>query len=259
MARKRIDKKIMAFVGTNDASKVIDHLAQYTDDIYAATASEYGNAVPPGGNITILRKYIDEEGIRRWIERGINMVVDGTDITAEEPRKLIKRVCEEMNVEYLRVAANFETNLNTVFTKSIDDIIRTVEYAVDKILVQGNLKMYKALTAAKEYQSKVIVLIPNNPEMLQAVKDIGYPSVNIICADWIMKPDFLMALFKERDITHYIMLGEEKIGLTEKLTSITRTMVKATVFGEIPKEEGMTGEKMWEQLSERFDLEDEYF
>ena len=38
----KIKEKIMAFIGTDALKAVIDELSEYTDDIYAVVADEYG-------------------------------------------------------------------------------------------------------------------------------------------------------------------------------------------------------------------------
>lgn len=256
MAKSKIDKKIMAFIGTKDASKLVNNLADYTDDIYACTASEYGGAIPPGGNITILSKYQDEDAIKRWIDRGVNLIIDGTAANAEAHRDIIRKACEANGVEYLRVAANYDFNLNTTLSSNPDDLLRAVEYSVGRVLVRGNMEVYKILTEAKDYKTKVMPMVKNDPEILAELLSLGYPQENILGTDRVYQSDFMLALFKELDITHFIMLGSEKRGLTERIESINRSMVKATVFGAVPKEDGLNADQMWNAFCDRFNIED---
>jgi len=255
---KRIDKKIMAFVGTEDASKLVHVLSDYTDDIYACVASEYGKATHPGGNITLLSKYQDEDSIRRWIDRGVELIIDGTAVTADEHRAVIGKVCQETGVEYLRLAANHEFNLNTSLGASPEELKRTVEYAVGKVLVKGDTEMYRIISQAKDFQTKAMPMAANDPEILKELLDMGYPAENILGTDRIYSPEFLTALFKELDITHFIMLGSDKRGFSERIEAINRSMVKATVYGELPSESGLNLQDMWEMLAKRFDI-DEYW
>ena len=96
-----INRKIMAFIGTEETAELVSALAEYTDNIYAAVSDEYGKASHPSGNITLLSRYLDEEKMNSWIDRvGVDLVIDGTDLTAEAPRKLIAKVCESRNIEY---------------------------------------------------------------------------------------------------------------------------------------------------------------
>ena len=252
----KIDKKIMAFVGTAASSRLVSDIADYTDDIYAATASEYGSAPHPGGNITILSKYQDEEAIKRWIDRGVNLIIDGTDVTAEEHREIIKKACAETGVEYLRVAASYDINLNTAQSSNPEDLIRAVEYCVGRVLVRGDMEIFKVLVDAKDYQTKVMPMIKNDPEILKELLAMGYPQENILGTDRVYSPEYMLALFKELNITHFIMMGSEKRGLTQRIESINRSMVKATIYGGLPAEEGLTAEKMWMMLCDRFNIDD---
>ena len=255
---KKIDRKIMAFVGSEDASKLVHVLSDYTDDIYACVASEYGKATHPGGNITILSKYQDEEAIKRWIDRGVNLIIDGTAVTSDAHSAIIRKACEETGVEYLRIAANYEFNLNTTLGGTPEDIRRTVEYSVGKVLVKGDLDMLGTIAGAKDYQSKVIPMVANDPEILSSLLEMGYPAENILGTDRVYSSDFMIALFKELDITNFIMMGSDKKGFGERIESINRSMVKATIYGEVPEETGLNVQQMWEMLADRFEI-DEYW
>jgi precorrin-6x reductase len=253
----KITKKIMAFVGTEDASELVTALAEHTDNIYAAVSSEYGKAPHPGGNITLLSKYLDEEDMERWMERvNIDIVIDGTDISAASEGKIIKDVCEKRGVEYYRMAAKYQINMHTSVVRKDDVLLREMEYTVGNVLVEGDADLFRLLTGVRAYDEKMFPVVPAEPEMLKSVLDMGYKKENIISINRLIHADMLIALFNEFGISDYIFPGTLKEGMSERLAAVDRSNVKAAVYGDFVRDEGMNADDMWDMFAERFGIED---
>lgn len=252
-----INRKIMAFIGTEETAELVSALAEYTDNIYAAVSDEYGKASHPSGNITLLSRYLDEEKMNSWIDRvGVDLVIDGTDLTAEAPRKLIAKVCESRNIEYIRIAKKMQTNLSTTIFRSQEQLVREMEYTVGNVLAEGDLTLMKMLTGVKDYQDKVFPMVSAEEGVFEALTDMGYRKENIISFNRMIHAGLLMALFQEFSISDYIYQGSLQIGLRERLEAVDHSAVKAAVYGDLAQEEGIEASAAWDMLSSRFGIGD---
>ncbi len=252
-----INSKIMAFVGTEDASALVSALAEHTDDIYAAVSDEYGKAPHPGGNITLLSKYLDEERMSSWIDRvGVDIVIDGTDLPASEARAVIKKVCAEKGIEYHRIAAKQQMNLHTSVYRSREQLLRDLEYTVGNILAEGDAELCDMLTDVKDFSEKIFMMIPADPEILKNVLDAGYRKENILSVNRLIHADMLVAMFKEFNISDYVFPGYLTEGMGERLASADRSDIKACIYGDLIPDEGMSADDMWDMFAERFGIEE---
>ncbi len=252
-----INKKIMAFVGTNDAAALVSALAEHTDDIYAAVSDEYGKAPHPGGNITLISKYLDEEKMSSWIDRvGVDIVIDGTDLPASGARAVIKKVCAEKNVEYHRIAAKQQINLHTSIYRNKENLLRDLEYPVGNILVEGEEELYGIITEVKDFSDKVFMMVPADPDIMKRVLDAGYKKENIISINKLIHSDMLVAMFREFEISDYVFPGYLKEGMGERLASVDRSDVKACIYGDLVPDDGMSADDMWDMFAERFGIEE---
>lgn len=252
-----INKNIMAFVGTADAANLVSALAEHTDDIYAAVSDEYGRSPHPGGNITVISKYLDEERAANWIDRvGIDIIIDGTDLSAVGPREMIKKVCADKGVEYLRIAAKQQRNMHTTFIRSEEQLLRELEYPVGNILAECDDELCERLAGVRQFSEKTFIMIPAESEVLEKVLSLGYKKENIISVNRVIHADLLMAMFREFGISDYVFPGYLKEGMNERLEAVDRSSVKALVYGDFVQDEGMSAEEMWNTLAARFGIED---
>lgn len=251
----KIDIKIIAFVGTEESSRLVDAIAEYTDGIYAAVSSKYGNAPLPGGNITLIQKYLDEEGLRKWIRNtGASLVIDGTAVSAADSGSMIRSVCEDMQLEYVRIVEERRMKSDTEICRDPSSLLRVIQYSVQNVLVEAEEDVFRILTGDPDYQKKIIPLIPPDSGLLQTLNDMGYPPEHIVCAGKILSGSFLQALFSEYQITHYVFRGDILSGLSERLDALNHSMVHATILGDPAVEEGQTAEQYLYAFEKRFGI-----
>lgn len=256
MAQRGINKKIMAFIGSPDTAELVSALAEHTDNIYAAVSDDYGKSPHPGGNITLIAKYLNEEDIERWMDRGVEIVIDGTDLIAEEARSIIKKVCEKKGVEYHRLVPKFRYTLSTTLIRQDEVMLRELEYTVGNVLVEGDEGLFRKLTGVKDFSEKIIPMVPYDEKLLRELIDMGYKLENIISFNRMLHSTMLTALFSEFNVSHYIFPGSYILGMGERLSSVDNSPVKALIYGELKQEEGNTAADLWDMFAERFGIED---
>ena len=91
-------------VGTSEGKNIISLLNEFTDNIFISTATAYG------GDILKEYKYkklnsipLDTLGLKKMLlEQGVSVLVDASHPYAVEITKNCKRVCEDLQIKYLR-------------------------------------------------------------------------------------------------------------------------------------------------------------
>ena len=202
-----IDTKIMAFIGTEDASELITRLAKYTDNIYAAVSSRYGRSSFPGGNITIISSALEADGIQRWIDRaGIGLIIDGVSENAEEERELIRKKADENGIEYLKITDHLKMSKNIRVCKNREELLSAFSYSTGTILVEGS-SFYTLFKEAGIDPDRLIVMISPEPEEITRLLAAGCRKEQIISLGMIVHEPFLLSLFDELHIQNYVLEG----------------------------------------------------
>lgn len=251
-----IDIKIMAFIGTDDCSDLITRLAKYTDKIYAAVSSAYGKSVFPGGNITLISSYLDENAIQRWIDRaGIGMIIDGVAETASEERELIRQKAEENGIEYLRVADHLKLSKNIRICKTRDELLSSFTYSTGMILVEGS-ELYSFLHESGIETDRLTAMVRPDYEEISKLKEAGCPEERILSFGMILHEAFLLSLFDELQIRHYVMKGGVNRGIAEKISALNHSDAHAYIDGVLADQEGNSSAELWKKLRKRFNLKD---
>ena len=251
-----IDTKIMAFVGTENASDLISRLAKYTDKIYAAASPHYGKCSFPGGNITIITSRLDADGIQRWIDRtGIGLIIDGVSEHAEEERELIRKKADENGIEYLKITNHLRMSKNIQVCKSRETLISAFSYSTGIILVEG-FSLFLLLKEAGIDPERMIVLTRPDPEEIHRLKEAGCRESQIISFGMIVHEAFLLSLFDELHIRYYVLEGGNNRGIAEKIGALNHSDAHALIDGELAGQEGHTSAELWKMLKNRYGLKD---
>ena len=251
----KIKEKIMAFIGTDALKAVIDELSEYTDDIYAVVADEYGRVSYPSGNITVISKHLDEEGIIRWINNaGIKVLIDGTAAYAIEESNIIRNAAKTAGIEYFRLVDRIEMNQRIHISRSAEDVLRRIEYAHGNVLVKADKQLLYELKAWDKYQEKVYPFIKADHIFIKELSEHGYKSENIICYGKNLSVEFLIALLKEYNVTQFVMMGNDNLGMQDRLLASDIAKNDVIIYGELLQEEGYSSDSLWEMLTQRYKL-----
>lgn len=90
--------------GTSEGKGILSLLNKYTDDILVSTATEYGGELLKDYNYKILNtEPLDVEDMKRLFKHNnINILIDASHPYAVEVSKNAMKICEELNIEYIR-------------------------------------------------------------------------------------------------------------------------------------------------------------
>lgn len=90
--------------GTSEGKEILSLLNKYTDDILVSTATEYGGELLKDYKYKILNtEPLDVEDMKRLFKQNdINILIDATHPYAVEVSKNAMKICQELNIEYIR-------------------------------------------------------------------------------------------------------------------------------------------------------------
>lgn len=258
MAKPRIDVKIMAFTGTDETTALVNELAHYTDNIYAILSDDYGHAAAPGGNITVIRRCLDERMLNGWIDdTGIGLVIDGCAPAAAGYSSFLRGFCEKKGVEYIKIMKHVDVTQRTEICRTREELKRTVEY-MDHILVKSDVSVYEQLTTIENFANKVIAVIDVDSEVLNKLLDMGYRGENIICVGRNLSVPMIVGIIDEYDINRIVVSGTDFINLFNYIDAADIRKIRLSVDGEIRQEQGYNVNQVWSILADRFGITEDY-
>lgn len=258
MAKPRIDVKIMVFTGTDETTALVNELAHYTDSIYAILSEDYGQAQAPGGNITVIRRLLDEGMLNGWIDdTGIGLVIDGCAPSAAAYSSFLREFCEKKGVEYIKIMKKVGVTQRTEICRTREELLRTVEY-MDHILVKSDVSVYRQLTGIENYADKVIAVVDVDRDILGELLELGYRRENIICIGRNLSVPMIVGLVDEFDINRIVVSGTDFINLFNYIDAADIRKIKLSVDGEIQQQQGYNVNQVWSMLADRFGISEDY-
>lgn len=256
-------KKIVVFGGTSEGRL----LAKYCDENFipaiVCVATEYGTELlEEYKNISVSEGRKDEEAMRKlFLDNNVEKVYDATHPYAKIVSENIIKVCNELELEYVRILRDSKVLDKTLekYYKEFENIEEVVDYLKDKnekvLIATGSKELYKY----KELEVKNLYpRVLANMIGIKACEDIGIPSSNIIAMQGPFDIDTNVALLKKYACKYLITKESGDIGgFSEKIEACKKVDAKALVIKRPTKEEGISLEEAISGLKDlNYDIEE---
>ena len=255
------DEKIMIFAGSREAKMFTDSLAEYTDNIYAVVSEAYGSRQHISGNITVISRKLDAEGIRSWAKRvGIGIIVDGTEVYAREESRVIKEAAQELGTDYFKISSAVDVDFtHTTKCAGAADIVKDASYAVGSVLMIGCRELTQAVVSEKDgaLKDRVIALLPPEEESIRLCQEAGYPEENIICMKMPVPEVLLRGIIEGKNVTHMIVAASDIDSIKVNLSTAAAAGIRVSLYGDIPAAEGIPVQGLWKIFTKRFGIREE--
>lgn len=174
-----ISEKIMIFAGSDSAKELTEALSEQIDDMYVVSDDYYGKRQTIVGNITMLSRQMDEEDIKKWVERvGIKILIDGTQVQCKKASEQLRLAAEQNGLEYYKIQDKMEIDYSrAVKCKTADDIATLASNNVGRILMIGCESIVEEIVKVKDerLKNRVIAVLPPTEENIKRCKLSGYP------------------------------------------------------------------------------------
>ena len=256
-------KNIVIFGGTSEGRL----LAKYCDENFipaiVCVATEYGTELlEEYKNISVSEGRKDEEAMKKlFLDNNVEKVYDATHPYAKIVSENIIKVCNELELEYVRILRDSKVLDKTLekYYKEFENIEEVVDYLKDKnekvLIATGSKELYKY----KELEVKNLYpRVLANMIGIKACEDIGIPSANIIAMQGPFDIDTNVALLKKYACKYLITKESGDIGgFSEKIEACKKVDAKALVIKRPTKEEGISLEEAISGLKDlKYDIEE---
>ncbi len=242
-------KKIVIFGGTSEGRL----LAKYCDENFipaiVCVATEYGTELlEEYKNISVSEGRKDEEAMKKlFLDNNVEKVYDATHPYAKIVSENIIKVCNELELEYVRILRDSKVLDKTLekYYKEFENIEEVVDYLKDKnekvLIATGSKELYKYKDLeVKNLYPRVLA----NMIGIKACEDIGIPSSNIIAMQGPFDIDTNVALLKKYACRYLVTKESGDIGgFSEKIEACKKVNAKALVIKRPTKEEGISLEE----------------
>ena len=254
------EEKIMIFAGSRESKQFADSLAEYTDHIYAVVSEAYGSRQHISGNITVIPRALDEEGIKSWVNRvGIGAVVDGTEVYAAEESQRIRKTAEELGVDYFKIASAVDVDFtHTTKCSNAEEIVKDASYAVGSVLMIGCRELAEEVVSVKDgvLKNRVIALLPPEEESIRVCREAGYPEQNVICMKTPLPEAVLRGIIEGKNVTHMVVSAADIASVKTNLSAAEAAGIKVSLYGQLPEAEGVSVESLWNVFVARLGIEE---
>ena len=193
---------ILVFYGTKEARDLIKLLKEENFTVYAAVATEYGKELAlEGGASEVLTEDLNEQNLIDLIrDKNIRVIVDGSHPFSDKTSLLAQRVCEKLNLSYIR----YERENLRYPESGLIYPVHSIEEAAEKaselgkviFLTTGSYNLDRFLAVNRAKQKRVVVRVIPEYQVIKKCRDLGLKPKDIIAMQGPFSTKTNMALFK---------------------------------------------------------------
>ena len=225
-------------LGTGEGRAILSHVNKYTDEIVVSTATEYGYEIYKEFKAKHFNyRPLNEDEFKDLITKfGIDTFVDASHPYAYEVSKTLIKVCNDLNIEYIRYERksyfnDLKDNENIIFIDKyeyLEELFKNIDGNILNTTGSNNALKIEGLKSEK---NRIIHRILPSPKVISRLLDNGISMENIIAIKGPFGFEINNGIIKEYTIKALITKdsGEEG-GMKEKIDSALINNVKIIVI-----------------------------
>ena len=225
-------------LGTGEGRAILSHVNKYTDEIVVSTATEYGYEIYKEFKAKHFNyRPLNEDEFKDLITKfGIDTFVDASHPYACEVSKTLIKVCNDLNIEYIRHERksyfnDLKDNENIIFIDKyeyLEELFKNIDGNILNTTGSNNALKIECLKSEK---NRIIHRILPSPKVISRLLDNGISMENIIAIKGPFGFEINNGIIKEYKIKALITKdsGEEG-GMKEKIDSALINNVKIIVI-----------------------------
>ena len=225
-------------LGTGEGRAILSHVNKYTDEIVVSTATEYGYEIYKEFKAKHFNyRPLNEDEFKDLITKfGIDTFVDASHPYACEVSKTLIKVCNDLNIEYIRYERksyfnDLKDNENIIFIDKyeyLEELFKNIDGNILNTTGSNNALKIEGLKSEK---NRIIHRILPLPKVISRLLDNGISMENIIAIKGPFGFEINNGIIKEYKIKALITKdsGEEG-GMKEKIDSALINNVKIIVI-----------------------------
>ena len=225
-------------LGTGEGRAILSHVNKYTDEIVVSTATEYGYEIYKEFKAKHFNyRPLNEDEFKDLITKfGIDTFVDASHPYACEVSKTLIKVCNDLNIEYIRYERksyfnDLKDNENIIFIDKyeyLEELFKNIDGNILNTTGSNNALKIEGLKSEK---NRIIHRILPSPKVISRLLDNGISMENIIAIKGPFGFEINNGIIKEYKIKALITKdsGEEG-GMKEKIVFSLINNVKIIVI-----------------------------
>lgn len=220
-----------------------NHLADF------CVATEYGSETFSDiKGISLIEGRLDEKEMEALLSGGVyGLVVDATHPYARVVTENIRSVCENLDIEYVRLLRRegFFDYEGVTAVSSIEEAVKLLETCEGRILLTtGSKEVAKYGPLAQ----RVVARVLPSQESLQLCEEAGIPSKNIICMQGPFTREMNLATMEQFDCKWLVTKNTGKPGGFDDKIALCEAGYGIIVIDRPAKEQGLSLEEIEEKL-----------
>lgn len=250
-----IDKKrIVIFAGTTEGRLLAERLAASGVEVTACVATEYGEKlIPEQPCLQVHSGRMDAEKMTDFLQQKMPyLVVDATHPYAQVVSETVKKVCEELHMEYVRLlrpaGAALPADERIHFVQNAKAAAELAEQMSGNIfLTTGSKELAVFIQIISDF-SRLYARVLSTEETFEICKELGFEGKQLICMQGPFSEDLNRAMYAHVDAKILVTKESGDVGgFSDKMQAALALGMQCIVI-QRPKEQGLTFEQVCERL-----------
>lgn len=252
-------QQVIVFAGTTEGRKLSEWLAGGGVDTLACVATEYGRQlVDERAHLSVHQGRMEPEEMKSLFKKeGLPLVLDVTHPYAVAVSQNIRKACEDVGCEYLRLIrpslGGQAKDLVTV--DSVEEAVDWLKETKGSVLVTTGSKELHKYTALPDYRERIYARVLATPEVVTHCTELGFSGSHLICMQGPFLKEMNFAMLKQTGASYLVTKESGKAGgFEEKLEAAAQAGVKVILIGRPQEQKGMSVKEGMDLLGRRFSL-----
>ena len=248
--------KVLLFAGTTEGREIAEGCRGKDIELTVSVATAYGETLlEPADNVRVVSGRKDADGIAVLIrDTGAELVIDATHPYAAEVTGILKEVCAQAGVAYLRVLRG-EDHEDLKGCVLVDDTKGAVTYldgTEGNVLLTVGSKELSAYTAVRDWQTRLYARVLPLPASVEVAFGLGFEGRRLICMQGPFTEAVNEAMLRMLDIRYLVTKDTGAAGgFAEKIRAARACGVTPVVIRRPLEESGVSVAACLRLLSER--------
>ncbi|MEG0352839.1 MAG: precorrin-6A reductase [Cellulosilyticaceae bacterium] len=245
------NKKILLFAGTTEGRMIAKLLSQAAFQTIVSVATEYGESlIEKADNLKIISGRLDKAEMKNLIEnKHIHLVIDATHPYAVIVTQNMREVCQEVNIEYLRIVRPPSEESDVRSFHSLEETIDFLNETQGAVLLTTGSKDLEAFTRITDYEERLYPRVLPMAKTLENALAMGYKSSHMICMQGPFSYELNRAMLKQLQIKYMVTKDSgDAGGSQDKLKAARDAGVIVLLIARPQVEQGYTVEEVIKKL-----------
>ena len=247
-------KRIVVFAGTTEGRLLAERLAASGVEVTACVATEYGEKLMPEQScLQVHSGRMDAEEMADFLQGKMpHLVVDATHPYAQVVSETVKKVCEELHMEYVRLlrpaGAALPADERIHFVEDAKAAAQLAERMSGNIFLTTGSKELAVFVETISDFSRLYARVLSTEETFEICRELGFEGKQLICMQGPFSEDLNRAMYAHVDAKILVTKESGDVGgFSDKVQAALALGLQCIVI-QRPKEQGLTFEQVCERL-----------